>query len=1441
MSRTSPSPSDSTAPQVAAATRPALTAVLLKRLLWVARSLLGLLVLAWSLLLIAWLTLHWGILPHIQQWREPIEVRASKALGLPVRIGGIEVRSSGWVPSFELREVTLLDAEQRPALRLPRVFAAVSPRSLLSFEPRFEQLLIDGAELDMRRDEQGRIWIAGLNVGGSDREAGDSAAADWFFKQGEFVIRGGALHWTDEQRHAAPLALRDLQLVVRNGLRSHSFRLDATPPPEWGERFSASGRFSQALLARSGDWRRWSGQAHVDLPRADVRELRRYVTLPFELDEGDGALRGWFDVRDGEPRAATVDVALRTVSMRLAGHVEPLQVDEVEGRLMAQRTKDEISLEARQLSFLTGDKTRWPRGDMRLVLRQREDGGAVSGGSFDADKLDVGQMARIASSIPLGDALQRLLAEVKPQGTISRLATRWDGPLDAPQHYAAKAQLSGVTLASHASEQPGGVGRPGLRNATLQLAATEAGGQAQLGIQSGAIELPGVFDDPVLPLTNFAAQVSWKIEPAPGVTGRGGTATGGPGAPPKISVQVSDARFANADAQGDFKASWSTGVYAPATAATAAKVASAAAGAASSVPAARGGRFPGRLELEGRIASAEAARTARYLPLGIPQHTREYVEHAVRGGKVSGATFKVRGDLADFPFYNAKPTTKDADEGEFHIAAKVEDVAFAFVPSLPASGSHPAYASPWPELANVGGELVFDRASMEIRNAHAQLGTIEWSKVQGGIKNLEHGVLTLDAGARGPLAEMLKVVNTSPIGGWIGKALDKATGNGAAELKLSLSVPLEQADQTTVKGSLLLAGNDVRITPDSPPLAGAKGRVDFTQKGFAVVDASARVLGGDASFGGGMQADGSVRFDGHGTLSADGLRRAADLGMAARAATFLQGQAAYRMSLAFVHGQPEVNVTSNLVGLAINLPQPLGKPADATLPLRYQTTLDPASAAPGQAPRDTLRVELGNVVQALYQRELGSANANDSSGNNAGPRVLRGGIAVNEQAVLPGSGVAATLNLKSVNTDEWEAVLDKFNGTGSNSGNSGGGGADARDAAASSRSPYEPATIALRAQEFVTGQRKLTKLVAGISNEGNLWRANLDADQLSGYVEYRAPMRRGAAGAGRVHARFARLSLPKSDVEQVENLLDQQSETVIPALDIVIDDFELRGKHLGKLEIEAVNHGGGPRAEAQREWQLTKLNLSAPEAQLSATGQWAATGGRGAARRAVMDFKLQLADSGAWLDRLGTSKAIRGGKGQLSGQISWTGSPFSIDYPSLAGQVNVAIDAGQFLKAEPGAARLLGVLSLQSLPRRLTLDFRDVFQEGFAFDNVTGDVAIAQGVAKTNNLRMRGVQALVLMEGSADVARETQDLRVVVVPEINAGTAALAYAVINPAIGLGAFLAQTILRKPLMEASTREFHVSGPWADPKVEQVQRKLSEDASAAGSGASAPARKP
>jgi uncharacterized protein YhdP len=181
----------------------------------------------------------------------------------------------------------------------------------------------------------------------------------------------------------------------------------------------------------------------------------------------------------------------------------------------------------------------------------------------------------------------------------------------------------------------------------------------------------------------------------------------------------------------------------------------------------------------------------------------------------------------------------------------------------------------------------------------------------------------------------------------------------------------------------------------------------------------------------------------------------------------------------------------------------------------------------------------------------------------------------------------------------------------------------------------------------------------------------------------------------------------------------------------------------------------------------------------------------------------------------------------MEGTVSWLGSPLAFDYPTMTGNFNVNLENGQFLKADPGMAKLLGVLSLQSLPRRLVLDFRDVFSEGFTFDFVRGDVTIEQGIAATNNLQMKGVNAAVLMEGKADIARETQDIKVVVVPEINAGTASLVATVINPAIGLGTFLAQLFLRQPLIRANTQEFHIDGTWADPRVTRVNRSTTGQA--------------
>jgi uncharacterized protein (TIGR02099 family) len=1331
-----------------------------KGLQWGAWSLFA----AWSLCLVAWLTLHWGILPRLDEWRPRIEAHASQALGAPVQIGRIEVRSSGWVPALELHEVVLRDQHGREALRLPRVAAALSVPSLLALHLRFEQLLIDGARLEVRRDAQGRLHVAGMDVEGEHVGDGQQAA-DWFFEQHEFVIRGGTLRWVDEQRAAPPLALTDVQLVLRNRGRSHELRLDATPPSAWGERFKLVAHARHPLLARAGDWQRWRGTVHADLPSAAVSELRRHVELPFELAQGQGALRAWIDFEHGLPRVATLDFALRDISARLARDLQPLALSRASGRLSAERRADGVKLVASGLSLVTAEGQAWPEGQLSLSWKQRQPQRAsevtmlhpVTGGELAIEQLDLSMTADLAERLPLGTGVRRLLEELSPQGRVSGLAASWEGPLDAPERYQARARVQAMSIAAAASE-PGRAGRPGWRGADVEFSLTEDGGEATLQLNDGALEFPGVFEEPVLPLKRFDARLQWRI-----------TAAARPELPPRVSLRVDGARFENEDLAGEASARWHTGTGVG-----------------------RSERFPGVLELDGKLTRGQAVRVVRYLPLGLGPTPRDYVQRAVLDGRITQAAFRVRGDLKAFPYADGK-------SGDFRISGQVQGVTLAYVPPEP--GQEPL----WPPFSDVSGELLFEGAGMQFRQVRGRVWGVQLQGVNGAIRDMgDDPLLEIDGTARGEAADFLRYVAASPVAGWTEHMLDRATIGGNGELKLALQLPLDTGPQSSgrqsVKGSFMVQGGDVRMRPDLPLLAAARGRVDFTHSSVHVAGLQARVLGGDTLIDGGTQPDGSLRLNASGIATAEGLRAAPELADHTRWTARLQGQAAYRAQLHLVEGQPEVLVTSPLAGMAVDLPAPLRKPPEATWPLRVQTTLLGDSRAGAAALRDQLRIELGTVLQAQYQRDLSPSQ----------PQVLRGAIAVN--APLPDMvpGVQAVMQFGAVDADAWLALNAPAAGAGSGS---------------ASPVDYLPRTLQLSAQELSAGGRRLNHVKLGltryVSGQEQGWRAQVAADQVQGEIDYREP--RGPASAGRVHARLSRLALPKSEVANVENLLERAPASV-PALDIRVDDFELRGKKLGRLVVEAVNRTA-TGVESAREWRLSNLSLQTPEGLLSATGQWGYVPGAPQRRRMAMDFTLAVADSGKLLERLGFGQVVRGGKGMLAGHIGWAGSPLDFDVPTLDGRINLALDAGQFLKADPGVGRLLGVLSLQSLPRRLALDFRDVFAEGFAFDNVSGDVTLDHGIARTDNLRLKGVQAVVLMDGSADIHRETQDLRVLVVPEINAGAASLAYAAIHPMVGLGTFLGQWLLRGPLAEATTREFRIGGGWDDPKVVQVDRKAAD----------------
>ena len=1424
----------------------------LRMLRWILIASAGLVALAVA----SWWILLTQIVPKIDQWREPLAQQATSTLGVPVRIARVSGKADGWWPELTLEDIRFIDAHGRDALRLPRVTVRLSPSSLWPTslwrrELHVDRLVLSQPQLDVRRDAQGVLHVAGLTLDTRRAGPGGSQATDWLLAQRLIRIDQGSITWTDELIKAEPLRLTqvDLSLRSRPGLarRVHEWRLAATPPTAFGQRFEGRADISQPRWARqlgqpgepepawwvrwfgqptrAGDWHNWSGQMAVSLPHVDVQTLKRHAALPFDVQGGRGKLAVKATMKQGQPREVQIDADVQAVSLRLAPNLAPLAFRQIAGQVTALHEPTQTTLAWQGLRFRMDDGLVWPASQAKLQWQhaaapaprpgapqsllpelQGEVWKRTQQGILQTDRLDLALLARLADRLPLADSLRQQLNDWAPQGVAEQLDIQWEGPADAPKGYTAQGKLRGMSW--QASRE-----HPGVAGADVDFKANEGGGEATLAIKQGWAEFPGAFEEPRIPLDQLQADVSWRITP------------GAAGKPPAVAVDVPKASFVNEDARGDLRATWRTG---------------------EGTGVGEGGRYPGHLDMKGTLKEAQGNRVWRYLPASVNVDARHYVRDAVKGGLGENVSFEVKGDLWHFPF-------KDDEGGKFRIAVPVKDATLDYVPGAKPPPGALAAAPYWPAFTHLNGTLLFEGHRLRIENATAMLGDVgsgsfALHKVSGRIDDLasDHPKLSIQGEGQGPMSDLLRYMNVSPVGQWTGQMLGDAQSLGKGSLRLMLDIPLNHVADTVVQGEVTMAEQDqtsLRLAAQAPWMHGVRGRVQFTQDTLKV-DGRAKVWGQDIQVSGTRDAQGVPRFVASGTISAEGMRGAAEWPMLARLAQRMSGQTPVTVSIALnrtkpagsgntsaaFSARPELQVESTLQGLQLDLPTPLNKRADAAWPLKLVHRSDDPDGK-----TDALLLDLAGPVTA-------KAELRRALDGQAVPTVLRGVASLTQGSTpaplpMPAEGIMARVVLPQLDLDAWQALAEQLKtdpATGNTSPSPAGTGTAANDPLDS----YLPDTLMVKTGALQLRQRTLKDVTATVAHPApHVWRAQIDAQQLAGQIEVRpdSPQagQAGPSAGNRIVARLSRLQIPEAEADAFEeqaakNMLASDTASV-PALDIVIDQFEWRGMALGKLEVDAVNRlTSTPGAAPLPEWRMTKFRLGNADAQFNATGNWAALGAQQAdsktgkpRHRAAFNFTLDLNNTGALLGRLGMPQTLRGGKGRMTGQVAWLGSPLEPHAASMNGEVNLAINEGQFLKAEPGVAKLLGVLSLQSLPRRLALDFRDVFQSGFAFDHIEGDAKITQGVAQTQNLRMRGVQALVLMEGQADLARETQNLRVFVVPELNAGTASLAYAAINPAIGLGTFIAQVLLRKTVVEATTREFTITGTWADPQVERVPR--------------------
>ncbi|WP_144638467.1 YhdP family protein [Bordetella genomosp. 13] len=846
------------------------------------------------------------------------------------------------------------------------------------------------------------------------------------------------------------------------------------------------------------------------------------------------------------------------------------------------------------------------------------------------------------------------------------------------------------------------------------------------------------------------------------------------------------------------------------------------------------GRAPaGIADLRGSLARASMPAIHRYLPLSVSEDARRWLARGLVAGEVRDAAVTLRGDLTDFPF------GRQGSTGEFRIAGAYRD---AVVDYAPAEGRRKG----WPRLEKLHGGFAIDKASLTLDTRDGQVPTgpgqvVGLGAVQASIPDLEHDAeLSVTGASEGPAPAYLALAANSPLGGLLDGVLAEAQGTGVWQVPLKLRIPLANVDDARVEGHVGFTGGDFQLMPQIPRFTQLHGELGFTERGLEARDLRATFLGGPARVSGGMGNGRALNFAG--TLSAAGLSELSRSPGLQR----LSGKTDYQGRLTYSKGADlDVSVQSELTGMAIDLPAPVGKRAETALPLRLQ--FSPATDR-GPEGRRWLSGGLGEDINLLLER--------DPSTRGGGPYFGRGALGVGRAATLPTQGLSVSGSFDTLDLDGWNDAAEAFaaepppaearrararaaaaQGTQSASQ----GTQSATQAAQSAgKAPMQPAgrrepgapdaaesglmpplnQISLSAKRLQASGHTLDQLTLYAQRPTPAqWRVNLDARQAAGTLEWTEAQ---GAVAGKVLARFSRLALggeqgigtgDESGGGQGQDADSGSELSDIPAIDVQAKQFTLYGHDVGSLEVLGTN------LERGNLWRLDRLRIASDSATLDAKGQWRLSGGD---RGLTVDTKASFQDLGKFLARVGHEGTISDGAGTVDGRIAWRNFPWRHDVADLEGGLAVSLDKGRFLNLNSRTARLLEVLSLQSLQRLIKLDVNpiDVLREGFPFDTVRGNMKIGGGVVTTDGYKINGPVAAVSLEGKADLVAERWDMRAVVVPNLDASGAAVVTALaVNPLVGLGAFVTQWLLKEPLAEAMSVRYRVTGPFDDPKVESV----------------------
>jgi uncharacterized protein (TIGR02099 family) len=762
------------------------------------------------------------------------------------------------------------------------------------------------------------------------------------------------------------------------------------------------------------------------------------------------------------------------------------------------------------------------------------------------------------------------------------------------------------------------------------------------------------------------------------------------------------------------------------------------------------------LRADATIAQIDVSLLRDLMPYGrLKGRSTAWLRQAFVKGTATRGVVHVEGPLDRLPFRDGT--------GELRIALDARDVTLNYYPGfLP--------------IRDGAGRVVIENGGLRATLDSGQVGGLEMQRGAVAIDDLKAPVIDVDGVGRGELDEALGLLQKSPLGPLIGRQFMQLAGRGDTSFALRLHLPTRDAADRDYEVRTRLSGATVSSPLLRAPATDVSGELLVRRREIRSSGLQGSFLGGPFAV---SVAPGAAHGDELDSVALAGQGRVAG----AQLGDFIGLPGGIRMSgdtdwtLALTaqrerKAEPwptRLTVASDLRGLAIDAPPPFAKTADDPRPTSFLLEYSPAGET-------DLEVRSGAAHARLAFRDQDGRSQFDRGALRFDTRPL----------TLPGHrGLQIDGDWPDFDLGQWLAL---------------GGDGPPRHALSEWLGPVNVRLARARVYGY-----EVRDAVAVLAAAERAWQIDLTAPQAVGRVTVPFDLRSGAP----VVLAMQRLHLEPGTTAATTAGERAADPRRIPALSVAADDFVWRGRRFGQLRADLVRDPLGLR--------LQRFTTSSPALEIAGHGRWVVAGN---ATRSEIDIEASSTDLAAASVALGYRDSIEAKHARLAAHLTWPGGPTADAVSLMDGRVHVELQDGQLRNVEPGAAgRVLGLMSVVELPRRLALDFRDVTDEGLAFDSVRGDFEVRKGDAYTQNLLLSGTAVDIGVAGRTGLATQDYDQTLIVSGNPGGPLTVAGALAAGPVIGAGVLVLSQLFKGQLQGLTRAYYRVTGPWSAPVVERI----------------------